>query len=100
MIQVDFKFEIGDLVTMRTFSAIKVRDRFRPGRVGDVTPQAFQVIGRMMEECHGGCQQNTYACRAYIHHGEASISFGTELIKINEMELALYEPPQGDDEQD
>jgi hypothetical protein len=79
-----FRFEIGDVITMKAMLPSPSRWE---------SPQRLVVVERLTQECHGGIQRH-YGVRA-VNKGNSYLggqdwSFMTVLVQITEPEAAAY----------
>lgn len=81
--QTTFRFQIGDIVTVKTLAGWGERN-WAP-------PTQLLILGRVWEECPGGVQKH-YKIRA-INKGQfVENSFVMQLISMLEEELVEYPP--------
>lgn len=85
---IDFKYNIGDVVTHKTM-APPYLSRRDDGKdvLGSAKPQLLTIMGRVADECPGGVQKH-YRCRVTASNrwGE-SPGITDRLIQLHEEEL-------------
>lgn len=81
---VQFKFNIGDVVTHK--SMVPPYSPTPEGKFGDIKPQMFTVMGRIADECPGGVQKH-YRVRATAMGRWSESALTINLIQLHEEEL-------------
>jgi hypothetical protein len=83
-----FKFKVGDTVAMTVHLAIRKRGKAGWKKERGIVPemQPLQILERIAQQCHGGVQM-AYLCRPHLQDGFRSLAFGTELVRVLEIEL-------------
>jgi hypothetical protein len=91
------RFKSGDIVAMAAH--VEVRRLMRGGKKRRHIPalQPLQIIERGITQCYGGIQA-FYICRAHIMETFGNMAFGTELLRV--MEIEVTEMPAEEDEKE
>ena len=75
---IEFKFQIGDVVTHKTMVP--------PFQTKDGRPQHFTIVGRLYDECPGGIQKH-YRCRITSQDWGGTMGITRDLYQLHEEEL-------------
>lgn len=92
-----FKFKVGDLVVSRSTveGELLARDMGEHEFSGPKIPMPEVIIGRVLEECHGGFQ-GFYLVRRYTDRNEILGKLGPgEVMSVAELKLAYAEIVEG-----
>lgn len=88
IVQADFKFNIGDVVTHRTMAPpyLTKPEDGKP-KLGDAQPQLFLIVGRVFDECPGGVQKHYRVRITTQDRWNAGVGVTREFFQVHEEEL-------------
>ena len=83
-----FQFKIGDLVISKAQKAIALDNPKKRDYQNDPQPQVFEVVERLMQQCHGGVQRHLQLRPSGIDHIENLVS--GKLFQLTEPEVEAH----------